>query len=90
MSHKKKADILPEDTPEITRELTCILRKLLDDDQFVSGTLNCACNIERQAVLLDYIKRGSNVTYSSVAVLAFKLSCYGVGTKERAASAATR
>ena len=86
MSHKKKADILPEDTPEITKELTGKLRKLLDDDQFVSGTLNCACDIERQAGLLDYIKQGNNVTYSSVAVLAFKLSCYGAGTKEREAS----
>jgi len=86
MSRKKKADILPEDTPEITRELTRRLRKLLDDDQFVSGTLDCACDIERQAVLLDYINRSKDVTYSSVAVLAFKLSCYGAGTKEREAS----
>ena len=86
MSRKKKADFLPEDTPEITKELTRKLRNLLDDDQFVSGTLDCACDIERQAVLLDYINRGSNVTYSSVAVLAFKLSCYGAGKKEREAS----
>ena len=86
MSRKKKPDILPEDAPEITKELTRKLRNLLDDDQFVSGTLDCACDIERQAVLLDYINRGSNVTYSSVAVLAFKLSCYGAGKKEREAS----
>ena len=86
MSRKKKADILPEDAPEITKALTRKLRNLLDDDQFVSGTLDCACDIERQAVLLAYINRGSNVTYSSVAVLAFKLSCYGAGKKEREAS----
>ena len=86
MSRKKKADILPEDAPEITKELTRKLRNLLDDDQFVSGTLDCACDIERQAVLLDYINRGSNVTYSSVAVLAFNLSCYDDGKKERESS----
>ena len=86
MSRKKKPDILPEDAPEITKELTCKLRNLLDDDQFVSGTLDCAGDIERQAVLLDYITRSKDVTYSSVAVLAFKLSCYVAGKKEREAS----
>lgn len=75
MSGRKENNKPEEKLPEITVKLISRLRDLLDDDEFVEGSLNCVQDEESQAVLLDYIEQGQNVTVSSVAILAYKLAC---------------
>lgn len=77
MNSKEKTNPPEENLPEITMKLTSKLRELLDEDEFVNGSLNCVQDEESQAMLLDFIERGQDVTVSSVAILAFKLACQG-------------
>ncbi len=87
MGKKKNAVCSCEETmSEITKQLAHRLRKLLDDDGFVFGTLNCVHNEEHQKTLLSYMDQGEDVTVSSVAVLAFKLSCQDAKTVRADAS----
>ena len=57
--------------PEITMRLACRLRSLLDDRDFVMGTLHCVQALDDQAALMEFIEKGENVTVSSVAQFAY-------------------
>ena len=59
--------------PETTMRLAYRLRELLDDRDFVVGTLNCVQNLDDQAALMEFIEKSNSVTVSSVARFAFAL-----------------
>lgn len=84
MNSKEKTNPPEENLPEITMKLISRLRELLDEDEFVNGSLNCVQDEESQAVLLDFIEQGQDVSTSSVAILAFKLACQGARRKKTA------
>ncbi len=72
---RKKTKIQIEDLPAVTIELMSSLRTVLDDSQFVMGSLRCVADPEDQAALLQFIQNGENVNVSSVALRAYELGC---------------
>ncbi len=71
---RKKKPILPEDAPELAKELARKLREVLDDDVFILGTLSCVRSPRSQRMLLDYIGRKEPLTVPAVATAAYLLS----------------
>ena len=72
MGRKKEKNRI-EDLPSVTIELMNSLRELLDDSQFIIGSLRCVPDPEDQATLLRFIQDGEDVNVSTVAIRAFEL-----------------
>ena len=72
---RKKTKIQIEDLPAVTTELMNSLRGLLDEREFIIGSLRCVPDSEDQETLLRFIRDGENVDVSSVALRAYELGC---------------
>lgn len=57
----------------ITTQLINELQKLFDDEEFITGILVYADNEDDRETILEFIKKGEDVTVETVTVLALEL-----------------